>query len=75
VTTPAAGRGSSMLPRPPAAGKPQQWFVLRPWLFDVTAATWLLRAAPRPARPLAVGPWDPPTGCSPPPAQARTPSP
>jgi hypothetical protein len=46
-----------MPPRPPAAGKPQQWFVLRPWLFDVTAATWLLRAAPRPARPLAVEPW------------------
>jgi hypothetical protein len=57
VTTPADGRGGSTLPRPPAAGKPQQWFTLRPWLFDVTAATWLLRAAPRPARPLPVEPW------------------
>jgi hypothetical protein len=42
--------------RTPAA-KPQQWFTLRPWLFDVTLAAWLLRAAPRPARPLPVEPW------------------
>ena len=56
MTTPADGRGS-MLPRPPAAGKPQQWFTLRPWLFDVTAATWVLRAAPRPARPMPVMAW------------------
>ena len=48
VTIPADGRGGSMPPRPPAAGQPQQWFMLRPWLFDVTAATRLLRAAPRP---------------------------
>jgi hypothetical protein len=54
--TPAGGRGGSTPPRPPAA-KPQQWFVLRPWLFDVTAATWLLRATPRPAQPLPAGPW------------------
>jgi hypothetical protein len=56
VTTPADGRGCSTPPRPPAAAKPQQWFTLRPWLFDVTAATWLLRAAPRPAQPLPAGP-------------------
>lgn len=56
MTTPADGRGGSTPPRPPAA-KPQQWFTLRPWLFDVTLATWLLRAAPRPARPLPVEPW------------------
>ena len=56
MTTPADGRGGSTPPRPPAA-KPQQWFTLRPWLFDVTVATWLLRAAPRPARPLPVEPW------------------
>ena len=41
----------------PAAGTPQQWFVLRPWLFDVTAAAGLLRAAPRPAQPLPVMAW------------------
>ena len=39
VRTPAGGRGGSTPPRPPAAGKPQQWFTLRPWVFDVTAAT------------------------------------
>jgi hypothetical protein len=39
------------------AAKPQQWFTLRPWLFDITAATGLLRAAPRPAQPLPVEPW------------------
>jgi hypothetical protein len=31
--------------------------VLRPWLFDVTAVTGLLHAAPRPARPLPVEAW------------------
>jgi hypothetical protein len=31
-----AAAGGSTPPRPPAA-EPQQWFVLRPWLFDVTA--------------------------------------
>ena len=56
MTTPADGRGGGTPPRPPAA-KPQQWFTLRPWVFDVTLATWLLRAAPRPARPLPVEPW------------------
>jgi hypothetical protein len=56
VRTPASGRGGSTPPRP-AAGKPQQWFVLRPWLYDVTAATGcLLRAAPRPPQPLPVEP-------------------
>jgi hypothetical protein len=58
VRTPADGRGGSTPPpRPPAASKPQQWFTLRPWLFDVTAATGLLRAAPRQPQPLPVEPW------------------
>ena len=58
MRTPAGGRGGSTPPRPPApGGRPQQWFVLRPWLFDVTAATGLLRAAPRPAQPLPVMAW------------------
>jgi hypothetical protein len=57
VRTPASSRGGSTPPRPPAAGKPEQWFVLRPWLFDVTAATRVLRAAPRPHQPLPVMPW------------------
>ena len=37
MTTSDDGRGGSVPPRP-RAGKPQQWFVLRPWLYDVTAA-------------------------------------
>jgi hypothetical protein len=56
VTTPPSSRGGGTPPRPPAA-RPQQWFTLRPWLFDVTAATGLLRAAPRPAQPLPVEAW------------------
>jgi hypothetical protein len=42
----------------PAAAKPQQWFTLRPWLFDIIAATALLCAAPRTsqAQPLRVEP-------------------
>ena len=48
VTTPDGSRGGSAPPRPAAAGKPQQWFMLRPWVFDVTLAGVLLRAAPRP---------------------------
>ena len=56
MTTPASSRGGSTPPRPPAA-KPQQWFTLQPWLFDITAATGLLRAATRPAQPLPVEPW------------------
>jgi hypothetical protein len=31
--------------------------VLRPWLFDVTAATGLLRRVPRPVQPLPVMAW------------------
>ena len=46
-----------MPPRPPAAGKPQQLFVLRPGLYDVTAAIGLLRAAPRPPQPFPVMAW------------------
>ena len=45
-----------MPPRPPA-GKPQQWFTLRPWIFDVTLAGALLRAAPRPPRMIPVADW------------------
>jgi hypothetical protein len=56
VRTPASSRGGSTPPRPPA-GTRQQRFVLRPWSFDVTAATALLRAAPRPPRPLPVMAW------------------
>jgi hypothetical protein len=57
VTTPASGRGGSVPPRPPAAGKPHQWFVFRPWVFDVTLAGLLLRAAPRPPVPIPVQAW------------------
>ncbi len=46
-----------MPPRPPAAAQPQQWFVLRPWVFDVTLAGVLLRAAPRPPRMIPVAAW------------------
>jgi hypothetical protein len=45
-----------MPPRSPA-GRPQQWFVLRPWVFDVTLAGVLLRAAPRPPVPIPVTAW------------------
>ena len=45
-----------MPPRPPA-GNPQQWFTLRPWIFDVTLAGVLLRAAPRPPVPIPVAAW------------------
>jgi hypothetical protein len=56
VTTSDDGRGGSVPPRPPA-GKPQQWFTLRPWIFDVTMAGVLLRAAPRPPRMIPVADW------------------
>jgi hypothetical protein len=56
VTTFNGSRGGSTPPRPPAA-KPQQWFVLRPWVFDVTLAHVLLRAAPRPAQTIPVDAW------------------
>jgi hypothetical protein len=56
VSTPQGSRGGSVPPRPPA-GKPQQWFVLRPWVFDVTLAGVLLRAAPRPPVPIPVDAW------------------
>lgn len=57
TTPPADGRDRSTQSRPPAPGKPQQWFTLRPWLFDVTLARFLVRAAPRPGRQLDVGLW------------------
>jgi hypothetical protein len=56
VTTPHGSRGGSVPPRP-SAGKPQQWFTLRPWVFDVTLAGVLLRAAPRPPVPIPVAAW------------------
>ena len=56
MTTSDDGRGGSVPPRP-RAGKPQQWFVLRPWVFDVTLAGALLRAAPRPPVPVPVEAW------------------
>ena len=56
MTTPHGSRGGSVPPRPPA-GQPQQWFVLRPWVFDVTMAGVLLRAAPRPPRMIPVAGW------------------
>jgi hypothetical protein len=56
VSTPQDIRGGSVPPRPPV-GKPQQWFVLRPWIFDVTLAGVLLRATPRPPVPIPVADW------------------
>jgi hypothetical protein len=56
VSTPQGSRGGSVPPRPPV-GKPQQWFVLRPWIFDVTLAGVLLRATPRPPVPIPVADW------------------
>ena len=56
MTTPDDGRGSCVPPRP-SADKPQQWFTLRPWVFDVTLAGMLLRAAPRPPVPIPVEAW------------------
>ena len=58
MTIPADGRGGSTPPRPAAPdSKPGQWFVFGPWVYDVDAATALLRAAPRPALLLPVAPW------------------
>jgi hypothetical protein len=47
-------------PRQPGrqcAAPAQQWFTLRPWVFDVTLAGVLLRAAPRPSVPIPVAAW------------------
>jgi hypothetical protein len=59
VITSAGGAGAAARrPRAAAPGsKPQQWFVLRPWVFDVTLAGVLLRAAPRPPRMIPVAGW------------------
>ena len=57
MTTPDGSRGGSVPPRHPAAGQPQQWFTLRPWVFDVTLAGVLLRATPRPPVPIPVADW------------------
>ena len=51
MRTPHGSRGGSTPPRLPATGKPQQWFVPRPWVFDVALAAVLLRAAPAPDDP------------------------
>lgn len=58
MSTPADdARGGSAPPRPASPGNGrQQWFVLGPWLFDITAATRLLHRAPRPAQPMPAGP-------------------
>ena len=56
MTTPDGSRGGSTPPRLPA-GKPHQWFTLRPWVFDVDMAVTLLRAAPRPPRMIPVAAW------------------
>ena len=61
-----------MPPRHPAVGQPQQWFTLRPWVFDVTLAGGLLRAALRPPRPLTVEPWVHAYRLYPDPGAART---
>ena len=50
MTTRADGRGGSTPPRPAAPDSTTgQWFVFKPWLYDVDAAIQLLRPAPRPA--------------------------
>lgn len=59
MTAAADGRGGSTPLRPAigVGGQPRQWFVFKPWLFDVTAAIGLLHAAPRPPQPMPVLPW------------------
>ena len=51
MTTRADVRGGSTPPRTARRG---QWFVFKPWLYDVDAG-WLLRAAP--PQPLPLQPW------------------
>ena len=70
MITPDDGRGGSEPPRPPA-GKPQQWFTLRPWVFDVDMAVTLLRAAPRPPRMIPVDAWARAYGLASDPASGR----
>ena len=55
MTTPTAAGAAARRPGPPR--QPQQWFALRPWLFDVTLAAGLLRAAPRLLGPIPVKAW------------------
>ena len=59
-----------MPPRPPA-GKPQQWFIFRPWAFDVSLAGVLLRATPRLPVPIPVEAWARAYGLDRDPAEAR----
>jgi hypothetical protein len=76
MTIPADRRGGSPPPRPAAPdGTPGQWFVFGPWVYDVDAATALLRAAPRPALLLPVQPWACAYGLIRGPAASRRPSP
>jgi hypothetical protein len=58
MTTRADGRGGSTPPRPAAPGSPAgQRFRFGPWVYDIDAATGLLRAAPRSPQPLPVMDW------------------
>ena len=58
MTTRADGRGGSTPPRPAAPDSATgQWFVFKPWVYDVDAAIRLLRAVPRPPQPLPVMAW------------------
>ena len=57
MTTRADGRGGSTPPRPAAPDSATgQWFVFKPWVYDVDAAI-LLRAVPRSPQPLPVMAW------------------
>jgi len=58
MITRADGRGGSTPLRSATPGNPAgQCFRFGPWLYDVDAATGLLRAAPRPPQPLPVMDW------------------
>ena len=72
MPAPEGGRGGTP-PRPCAAAPgPRQRFIFGPWIFDVTAATGLLRAAPRPAQPIPVRQWARAYGLDPAPAAPHT---
>ena len=57
MTTRDESRGGSTPPRPAPGGPAGQWFRFGPWLYDVDAATGLLRAAPRPPEQMPVMDW------------------
>ena len=56
MTTPHGSRGGSVPPRPPPASRSSGSYCA-PWVFDVTLAGVLLRAAPRPPRMIPVADW------------------